>query len=481
MTHSTGTYLAKTRTTYDTVAASYAKLFNGSSVAESTWDRAVLGAFAELVTGPVAEVGCGTGRIAAHLRTLGVDIRGIDLSPAMVAEARVAYPEIPFEVGSLLDLHFPDASLAGVVAWYSLVHTPPELLPSAFAEFARVLRPGGHFVIAFKAGDSKRSLTTGYGHDIDIDVYKYPPDQIATQLAEAGLPETMRLVRAPEAPRSNPRPTSCPPSQPRIRPPTRTRSLHTDRPTETAPARPRPLGPARQPGTSRAALRRGQGEKRPTQRETTVNASAGPTHGQRGPASASAGPRADSTQDERGPGWTHAGRARARADVAQDQPWPAQTQRRPKRSQGGRSAQDQRGPAQTQRRPGRGQGGRSAQDQRGPAQTQRRPSADSAVADLEAVDGGGAEDLLDLGRGQARGRHGEEAGAAAAEDELAGQAVDSGEGGPGVGVAALGVREGQTAVADLVGRQVTGVEGAAGAHIDHEEGDADGQENADHQ
>src|SRR5690348_9575425 len=97
VTNSTGTYLDRTRTAYDTVAASYAKMLNGS-VAESTWERAVLGAYAEVVTGPVAEVGCGTGRITAHLHSLGVDIRGIDLSPGMIAEARAAYPEISFAV-----------------------------------------------------------------------------------------------------------------------------------------------------------------------------------------------------------------------------------------------------------------------------------------------------------------------------------------------------------------------------------------------
>ncbi|MEU8816456.1 class I SAM-dependent methyltransferase [Actinoplanes sp. NPDC048796] len=192
------TSLDRTRAAYDTVAASYAKLLNGTSVAESTWDRAVLGAYAELITGPVAEAGCGTGRITAHLSSLGVDIQGVDLSPAMIREAETAYPHIPFAIGSLLDLDLPDASLNGVVAWYSLVHTPPDLLPKAFTEFARVLEPGGRLVIAFKSGDAKRTLSTGYGHDIDVDVYEYPPDRFAALATAAGLTETMRLVRAAE-------------------------------------------------------------------------------------------------------------------------------------------------------------------------------------------------------------------------------------------------------------------------------------------
>ncbi|SNY63309.1 class I SAM-dependent methyltransferase [Paractinoplanes atraurantiacus] len=74
----------------------------------------------------------------------------------MVREAEASDPQIPFAIGSLLDLDFPDASLDGVVACYTLVHTPPELLPMAFAEFARVLRPGGRLLLAYKSGDAKR-------------------------------------------------------------------------------------------------------------------------------------------------------------------------------------------------------------------------------------------------------------------------------------------------------------------------------------
>src|SRR6476620_9558235 len=118
-------WLADTRTSYDTVAASYAHQVR-NLMAEAPYERAILALFADLVHaaggGPVADVGCGSGRITAHLRELGIDAFGIDLSPRMIDVARRDHPGLRFEVGSMTDLDLPDGSVGGVVAWYSLIH-----------------------------------------------------------------------------------------------------------------------------------------------------------------------------------------------------------------------------------------------------------------------------------------------------------------------------------------------------------------------
>ncbi|WIY05766.1 hypothetical protein QRX60_18695 [Amycolatopsis mongoliensis] len=58
-------FLTTTRHTYSIVAESYGRL--ASPIAEDVQDRALLTAFADLVRGdgPVADLGCGTGRVTA--------------------------------------------------------------------------------------------------------------------------------------------------------------------------------------------------------------------------------------------------------------------------------------------------------------------------------------------------------------------------------------------------------------------------------
>ena len=80
-----------TRDSYDAIAEAYADWIADELTARPH-DRAVLGAFSELVlaTGSpdVLDIGCGPGRITAFLAALGLSPRGLDLSPAMVGLAR---------------------------------------------------------------------------------------------------------------------------------------------------------------------------------------------------------------------------------------------------------------------------------------------------------------------------------------------------------------------------------------------------------
>jgi ubiquinone/menaquinone biosynthesis C-methylase UbiE len=131
-------WLEDTRASYDAVADSYADLTR-DLLDDTPEERAVLALLADMVGaqggGIVADVGCGAGRITAHLRHLGVDAFGIDLSPGMIEAARRDHPGVRFELGSMTDLALADASMTGLVAWYSLIHVPDDEIRTVLAHF----------------------------------------------------------------------------------------------------------------------------------------------------------------------------------------------------------------------------------------------------------------------------------------------------------------------------------------------------------
>jgi SAM-dependent methyltransferase len=194
-----------TRAFYEAAAGTYAR-WVGTEIApatETAGDRAVLAAFADLVaTGPgggVADVGCGTGRVAGYLAARDLTVIGMDLSAAMLAAARRAHPAIPFVEGRLDALPVADRSLGGVVCWYSWIHTPPSDLDAVAAEVARVLAAGGHLLVAFQAGAGEAlHRAEAHGTGLPLTNWRHDPDDVARRLAAAGLAVRARTVRQAE-------------------------------------------------------------------------------------------------------------------------------------------------------------------------------------------------------------------------------------------------------------------------------------------
>jgi SAM-dependent methyltransferase len=194
-------YARSTRAAFNIVAVDHTRLLS-PELATKPLDRALLTAFAELVRAaggrPVADLGCGPGRVTAYLHSLGLATFGVDLSPAMVAVARQAYPALRFDERSMSALDLSDGILGGIVAWYSIIHLPPELLSATFAEFHRVLVPGGTVLLAFQVGAERVRLTEAHGHAISLDAYRLAPDRVVEFLTQAGFRVRAQVIREPE-------------------------------------------------------------------------------------------------------------------------------------------------------------------------------------------------------------------------------------------------------------------------------------------
>jgi SAM-dependent methyltransferase len=189
-------FLTATRTFYDAIAEDYADHFRDEYTGRPL-ERALLAAYAELVTapGPVADLGCGPGRVTGRLAALGLDVYGVDLSASMLAVARRENPGLRFEQGSMLDLNVPDGHLAGIVCWYSSIHTPVDRLPDLFTGFHRALAPGAPLLLAFQAGEVPSRLEHPFGHPVTLDFQRRRPEDMEKLLEEAGFKMRSRTVR----------------------------------------------------------------------------------------------------------------------------------------------------------------------------------------------------------------------------------------------------------------------------------------------
>ncbi|WP_216913121.1 class I SAM-dependent methyltransferase [Nocardia noduli] len=184
---------------YDDIADLYVEVVEGQLAAQPL-DRAMLDTFSELLraneSGPVLEVGCGAGRITDYLSGRGLDISGIDVSARMIAYARGRYPGLRFDEGSMERLDFGDGALAGLVAWYSIIHLPPDRVPDVLSEFYRVLRPKGHALLAFQAIETSVAVEA-FDHRVALS-YRWSPPRLAEVLRDIGFTEVCRMVRQPE-------------------------------------------------------------------------------------------------------------------------------------------------------------------------------------------------------------------------------------------------------------------------------------------
>ncbi|MCX4664506.1 class I SAM-dependent methyltransferase [Streptomyces uncialis] len=186
---------------YDGVVELYASLF-ANRLETQPFTRAMIGTFAELVraTGNprAADVGCGPGHLTAMLNELGLDAFGLDLSSGMVDHARRAHPALRFQEGRMESLPIEDGALGGVLAHYSMIHTPPVELPALLAEQVRVLAPGGLLLVSFFGTDGPEPVR--FDHKV-TPAYSWPADRLAQLLTDAGLAPFAQLLHDPASER----------------------------------------------------------------------------------------------------------------------------------------------------------------------------------------------------------------------------------------------------------------------------------------
>jgi SAM-dependent methyltransferase len=192
----------ETRAAYDGMVELYASMF-ADRLETRPFTRAMVGTFAELVRGTgnprAADVGCGPGHLTAMLHDLGGWTPSDSTSPRpWSGHARQAHPALRFDEARMEVLPVEDGALGGVLAHYSMIHTPPGELPALLAEQVRVLASGGLLLVSFFATDGPEPVR--FDHKV-TPAYSWPVDRFAELLAGAGLVTFARLLHDPASER----------------------------------------------------------------------------------------------------------------------------------------------------------------------------------------------------------------------------------------------------------------------------------------
>jgi SAM-dependent methyltransferase len=185
------------RSSYDAVAEVYARTFF-DELSRKPFDRELLDAFAALVPQATAlDVGCGPGHVGRYLSERGMDVVGVDLSPAMIEIARRLNPAMRFEIADMRSLPMADGTMGAVAAFYSLIHVPRTEVPAVLEELRRVLLPSGRLLLAVHGGTGTVTNSDFLGEGVPFEATLFKKDELVDMVRAAEFEVTMATIRQP--------------------------------------------------------------------------------------------------------------------------------------------------------------------------------------------------------------------------------------------------------------------------------------------
>ena len=186
------------RDDYDKLAQEYSRRIY-DELRHKPLDRALLDRFVKAVKGhgDVCDMGCGPGQVARYLHDKGLSVFGLDLSPAMLEQARQLNPEITFHEGDMVALDLPPSSLAGIAAFYAIVNIPARYHRTIYQQMAKVLKPDGLLLLAFHVGNEVIEPKELWGHKISMEFLLLQPDEVRSDLEGASFAIEEIIEREP--------------------------------------------------------------------------------------------------------------------------------------------------------------------------------------------------------------------------------------------------------------------------------------------
>ncbi|MFZ0529240.1 MAG: DUF480 domain-containing protein [Propionicimonas sp.] len=179
---------AKVVAAYDAVASAASEALLDELI-DKPFDIWLLERLADLADGPIMDLGCGPGQIAAFLADTGAEVHGLDASPAMIAQARENFADLDFQVGRFHQLLRPRTAAAwgAIVAREAFVHLAPSELAPTVGAVGATLRPGGWLALSLHLGDGVVHADDLFGVPVDLDFVAHDRAEALAALTDTGL------------------------------------------------------------------------------------------------------------------------------------------------------------------------------------------------------------------------------------------------------------------------------------------------------
>jgi ubiquinone/menaquinone biosynthesis C-methylase UbiE len=176
----------------ETVKAGYNNIAN-QYLAERTRDSEDIHLLDELIIrlpaqASVLDAGCGAGIPVAQILSERFIVTGLDFSEAQIDLARKNVPNATFVCQDMTSLAFPEETFEAIVSYYAIIHIPRQEHRALFANFQRMLKPGGYALLCLGAEnlvddiDENYLGTRMYWSHFDAETYRKMLEDTGYQL-----------------------------------------------------------------------------------------------------------------------------------------------------------------------------------------------------------------------------------------------------------------------------------------------------------
>ncbi|NLV07157.1 methyltransferase domain-containing protein [Haloarcula rubripromontorii] len=169
---------------YDDIAATYAAERDGEG-----HERDLVARLADRLPAEsrILDAGCGAGTPAMDVLATDHTVTGLDLSREQLRTAHERVPGPRLCQGDLAALPFPEDTFDAVVSLHAVIHVPRAEHAAVFAEFERVLEPGGRLLAALGDDQWEGTNENWLGTDTEMAWSFHGRERNRELLTEAGL------------------------------------------------------------------------------------------------------------------------------------------------------------------------------------------------------------------------------------------------------------------------------------------------------